>query len=96
MVHKAIAWAAGTKDKAVILALEDSLPEWAIKEQVQKHSDAQLVPATEKQKGSIKVNFNNKANHEEIGKAFGEHLALHHVLAPLDEMTQEGGRETLR
>ena len=38
VVHKALAWATGTKDNTIILALEDSLPEWAIKEQVQKLS----------------------------------------------------------
>ena len=84
VVHKALAWATGTKDKAVALALEDHLPEWAIKEQVQKYNDAQLVglPATKKQKGPVKVTIKNKANHEQIGKAFGEHLALHQMLPP--------------
>ena len=61
LVRKTLKWATGTNDATLIAGLEDSLPEWAINEQVQKYNDAQLAVAGQKPVECIRVNQNIKA-----------------------------------
>ena len=82
LVRKTLTWATGTKDAAVIASLADSLPDWAIAEQVQKYKDAQLALKMNKQVQKIRVNPSNRWSKINVGKAFAKHLDLHQVPHP--------------
>jgi len=81
-VLKALAWATGTKDHGILAALEESMPEWCVKEQVAKYAEAQAIVPVQKPPQRIVVRANGQASHLQVAEAFGQHLAQHQVALP--------------
>ena len=87
VIRKALLWGTGTKDAAIIGALENSLDEWVIAELVQKYTDAQLI-VVDKTPKVIKINLRNRQCKLRVGAAFGQHLTSHGIPAP--QATRKG------
>jgi len=74
---EALAWATGTKDKSVLLTLQDNLPPWSIQEQVRLYQARE--PAVKKGDGtqSLVVRPTLLHGRHAVAIAFHRHLKLH-------------------
>ena len=81
-VLKALAWATGTDERGVLVALQGTMPAWSIQEQLALYKEHQSTVVAKRAAARMHVQPTNLHNRNQVAAAFHRHLQMHHALPP--------------